>query len=106
VRGTAAVQAGVPGQATRLIGHLPGPRSDLAAATDEGRTYLVGGYDDRAPLASVLATADGTTFRPAGQLPVAVRYPAVATRGRNIFAFGGETGSVDTDAIQELDTVS
>jgi hypothetical protein len=100
---TASVQAWRPGSGGRLIGRLPTPRSDLAAATVGGATYLAGGYDGSRWSPDVLATSDGVRFRVAARLPVPVRYPAVAAIGGRIIVAGGQgrTGIVRT--IQRID---
>jgi hypothetical protein len=69
---------------------MPVPRSDSAAVTVGGTTYIVGGYDGAHPDAGVLATTDGRTFRTVATLRVPVRYPAVAALGGQIFVFGGQ----------------
>jgi outer membrane protein assembly factor BamB len=92
------------------VGSLPAPRSDAAAVTIGGTTYLVGGYDGHRPGASVLATTNGRTFTTVTTLPVPVRYPAVAALGGQIFIFGGQavTGphaGVPVNVIQAVDPV-
>ncbi len=89
-------------------GSLPAPRSDAAAVSIGGTTYLVGGYDGTRPDASVLATRDGRTFAVVAALRVPVRYPAVAALDGQILVFGGQavTGpraGVPVRAIQEVD---
>ena len=84
-----------PGGGTRpaaatSAGSLPAPRSDAAAVTIGGTTYLVGGYDGTRPDAAVLATTDGRAFTTVTALPVPVRYPAVAALGGRIYVFGGQ----------------
>jgi outer membrane protein assembly factor BamB len=69
---------------------MPVRRSDSAAVTIGATTYIVGGYDGAHPDASVLATADGRTFRTVATLRVPVRYPAVAALRGQIFVFGGQ----------------
>jgi outer membrane protein assembly factor BamB len=102
--GTDAVQSLSAGQDARLIGHLPTPRSDLVAVSMGDRAYVLGGYDGQAPSAAVLQTSDGRRFTSIAQLPVPVRYPAVAAVGQAIYLFGGETaGGTPTDAIQRVD---
>ncbi len=87
-----------------VVGRLPTVRSDLSAVTIAGRAYLLGGYDGKAPLASVLATADGRSFSQVASLPVPARYVAAAALGGRIYAFGGETANgAATDAIREVD---
>lgn len=87
-----------------LVGRLPHPRADFSAVVVGGNAYLVGGYDGTAPAADVLTTTDGVVYRTVAKLPVAVRYPAVATFGRTIYVFGGEWDGVASSAIQAIDT--
>jgi hypothetical protein len=98
--GTVAVAA--------VTGALPQPRSDSAAVTIKGTTYIVGGYDGTNPDRSVLATTDGRTFSTVASLPVPVRYPAVAAYGGLIYVFGGQaiTGAkagLPVNTIQVVD---
>jgi N-acetylneuraminic acid mutarotase len=93
-----------PDATASVVGRLPTVRSDLSAVALGGRAYLLGGYDGRAPLGSVLATADGSSFSRVATLPVPARYVAAAALGGRIYAFGGETASgAATDAIREVD---
>jgi hypothetical protein len=95
----------VPGGVARQIGHLPVAASDLSAVSTGGAVYILGGYDRREPLASVIRTTDGRRFATVGNLPTAVRYTAVAALGGRIYTFGGElSNGADTDVIQEYDT--
>ena len=92
-----------------VIGQLPQPRSDAGAVTIGRTAYVVGGYDGTTADPQVLSTTDGSSFRQVGSLPVPVRYPAVAARGRMIYAFGGQriggaAGAIDD--IQRIDTTS
>ena len=85
-------------------GRLPTVRSDLSAVTLGGRAYLLGGYDGTAPLDSVLATADGSSFEEVATLPQPARYIAVAALGGKIYAFGGELANGEaSDAIRVID---
>ena len=101
---TAAVQAFEPGPSSRVVGHLPIPRSDLSAVTVGRRTFLVGGYDGSNIRATVLATTDGTKFALLGDLPVPVRYAAVAAVGTNVYVVGGSNGGGAVREVQALDT--
>jgi len=101
-----AVQGFSPGGGSHVSGHLPQPRSDLVCAVVDGRAFLLGGYDGSVMAAAVLATSDGRTFTTVANLPVPVRYPAVATVGSDIYLFGGEHSGVDTTAIQRIDPAS
>ena len=64
IRGRRSRPAAVPrpGAPAAAAGRLPRPRSDLAAVTQGGTTYLLGGYDGTAYDATVLATTDGRRF--------------------------------------------
>ena len=101
------------------VGSLPAPRSDSAVATmrtivggrHQTTAYVVGGYTGSTYLSTVLATTNGTSFSVVASLPVPVRYPAVATVGGKIYAFGGQIASTGTttqatDVIQEIDPVT
>jgi N-acetylneuraminic acid mutarotase len=92
------------GTAAETVGKLPTVRSDLSAVTIGKTAYVLGGYDGTAPLDSVLATTDGSSFTEVAQLPAPARYLAVAALGGRIYAFGGETESGSaSDAIREVD---
>jgi N-acetylneuraminic acid mutarotase len=104
------VQAWTAGPATQ-VARLPEARSDLSAATLDGTTYIVGGYDGSAMTPDVLATTDGESFRPIARLAIPVRYAAVAGLGSTLWVVGGVTstsegGTTDTDAVQRVDLVS
>jgi galactose oxidase-like protein/Kelch motif protein len=98
------VQRLAPGGRAQQIGHLPDRASDLSAASVGGSVYVVGGYDDVRPLASVLRTTNGSTFTRVANLSTPVRYTALADTGGKLYAFGGELASGgDTDEIQSYD---
>ena len=88
-------------------GSLPAPRSDDAAVTIGGTTYVVGGYDGSRPDASVLATRDGRTFTVVAALRVPVRYPAVAAFDGRILVFGGQaiTGPQAGTPVRDIQEV-
>ncbi len=93
-----------PGTSAQAIGRLPTVRSDLSAVTVGGTAYILGGYDGSAPIDSILATSDGSTFTEVGHLPEPARYMAVASLDGRIYAIGGETASGSaSDAIREID---
>jgi len=100
------------GATARATGHLPQPRSDLAAAAVNGTTFVVGGFDGGALVHDVVATDDGSHFRGAGQLSQGVRYPAVAAVGSGVWVVGGQTGTsegangTEVDLIQRIDSRS
>ncbi len=104
------VQAWTAGAATE-VASLPAARSDLSAATLDGTTYIVGGFDGSVMTPSVLATTDGLSFRPVAQLAIPVRYAAVAGLGKTLWVVGGVTstsegGTAETSAVQKVDLVS
>lgn len=99
----ATVQAFAPGARATVIGRLPRPRSDLGSVTAGGVAYVAGGYDGVAPARSVLATRDGHTFTAVANLPVPVRYPALAVAGQDLWLFGGEQGGTPVNTIQRVD---
>jgi len=103
------VQAWSAGSASE-VARLPSGRSDLSAATLNDTTYIVGGYDGSAMTPAVLATKNGTSFRPIAQLAIPVRYAAVAGLGSTLWVVGGVTSSegdtTDTDAVQKVDLAS
>ena len=93
---------------TTVTGLLPGPRADLAAAAAGGRQVLLGGFDGSGPLDSVLIASGTTGFRTLTRLPQAVRYPAVAVSGGEVYLFGGllsggEYTGTFTPLIQQVD---
>ncbi len=109
---TAAVQQFSFANSTKLTGtvvtSLAAKRADLVTATVNGQTYLVGGFDGKQWLASVLSTADGMTFGTLAQLAPAVRYPAVAALAGKLYVIGGELSpkQADATAVQEIDVQS
>ncbi|HET9059190.1 MAG TPA: hypothetical protein VFN61_04660 [Acidimicrobiales bacterium] len=85
-------------------GTLPAARADAAAVAIGGTAYIVGGYDGSQMDAAVLATTDGASFTTVAQLPVPVRYPAVAALGTKIYVFGGQDANgAPTDSVQVVD---
>jgi outer membrane protein assembly factor BamB len=78
---------------SQVLGSLPRARADAAAVTIGSTAYVVGGYDGPSLDPEVLATADGVSFHQVTVLPVAVRYPALATLDGRIYVFGGESSN-------------
>ncbi|MGN6412524.1 hypothetical protein [Flexivirga sp.] len=97
------VQRIIPGGNGSQAGRLPTPRADLAGISTATAAYLIGGYDGSRGLPQVLRTADGTRYQVVADLPVPVRYPAVARWGSAIWVFGGEHDGRLTDVIQRID---
>ena len=98
----AAVQALRHRGTAAVAGHLPGPRSDISSVTLGSTAYLVGGYDGTSWTGTVLATTNGRTFRRVANLPVPVRYAAVAGAGMRIWVFGGLTPAGNSRVIQQV----
>jgi hypothetical protein len=109
---TAAIQQFSFSNATHLtssvVGSLAAKRADVTAVTVNGQVYLVGGFDGKAWLPSVLSTTDGMTFATVAQLNPAVRYPAAAALNGKLYVIGGELSPNQADAtnIQEIDLQS
>jgi hypothetical protein len=91
------------GQRWRLLGHLPGPRSDLAVCAAPGRLVVLGGYDGNGSPTAMLSSRDGATFRPVGHLPSGVRYPGVACTGRSAWFLGGEDRGRELREVWRVD---
>jgi N-acetylneuraminic acid mutarotase len=103
---TAAVQQVVPDRGTRVVGALPQVRADLVAALVAGTMYAFGGGDeDNSLVAGVAASADGASWRSAGSLVEAVRYPAIAVVDGIVYLFGGvnSPARTDTRSVQRYD---
>jgi hypothetical protein len=96
---------------TSVIGRLPGALADLTAAAVGNQMLLLGGFNGARGLDTVLSTTDGMSFHLLGHLAQAVRYPAVAVAGGDVYVFGGllaggeYTGTFST-AIQRIDPTS
>jgi hypothetical protein len=106
-----AAPAGTTPAAGVASGRLPQPRSDASAVVIGDTAYVVGGYDGTNPDEQVLATKDGTHFSVVANLPVSVRYPAVAASGQRVYLFGGEAvgghnAGQAVDTIQMVDPAS
>jgi hypothetical protein len=103
---TTTVQ-GIPsgGGNAQNVGTLPQPRADLGAAVVDNTAYVVGGSQETQSFyPTVLASTDGITWRPAGNLATPVRYPAVTSSNGAVYIIGGVTSSgADTAAVQRYD---
>jgi N-acetylneuraminic acid mutarotase len=83
------------GGTAHVIGTLPVPRSDSAATTIGTTAYVVGGFDGRHMVRSILATKDGRTFRAVARLRQGVRYPAVTSYDGAVYVFGGALATTE-----------
>ena len=70
-------------------GHLPAPSSDQSAALIGSTAYIVGGYTGSTWLRTIVAWSPGKAARVVGQLPIALRYAAVAAAGGKLIIAGG-----------------
>lgn len=98
---TATVQSISP-HGTSVVGNLPQPRSDLAAAQTPQRAYVVGGYNGLTMDSNVLSTSNGTSFSTIGTLPQPVRYASAVVYGGHLYVFGGEIAGQPVSSIQAV----
>jgi hypothetical protein len=89
-----------------VVASLPRALSDIAAASTSTGVYLVGGYDAHVPRREIYRTTDGTHFTLVANLPVGLRYPAVANIGNDIVIAGGTASSGASDAVYALDVTT
>jgi Kelch motif len=99
-----AVQTYAP-SGSRITAHLPRPRSDLAAVSLGETAFIAGGFDGTRLSPYVVSTADGSTFKVAGTLATAVRYPAIAALGESVYVIGGSTATTESSAGGQVDLV-
>jgi hypothetical protein len=85
-------------------GKMPQLRSDATAVTVKNTTYIIGGYNGTNADSQILTTTNGTVFHNYGNLPVAVRYAAVASLNNIIYVFGGMSAS-NSNSGTPLETV-
>jgi N-acetylneuraminic acid mutarotase len=78
-----------PGRAHQ-VAHLPQPLSDLASASVDGTTYLVGGWNGATPSTAVYRFRGDGDPTQVGRLPLGVRYPGAAAVAGRIVVAGGE----------------
>lgn len=91
------------GGVARVIGNLPAARADLGAVAIGNSAFVVGGGVPGVLAPEVLATDDGVQFRVVATLLTAVRYPAVAETGGEIYVIGGDGAAGETADIQRID---
>ncbi len=72
---------------------LPQARADDSAVAIGSTAYVIGGYSGSSGDAAVLSTTDGRTYHAVANLPVPVRYAAVAALDGRIYVFGGDATS-------------
>ncbi|HEX4929254.1 MAG TPA: kelch repeat-containing protein, partial [Gaiellaceae bacterium] len=82
----------IPSNRWRQLPDLPVPVDHAAAASANGRVYVIGGYGrDRAPLDTVFALENGT-WRRLASLPEARAAAAAAIAGGKLYVLGGVDG--------------
>jgi hypothetical protein len=105
---TVSVVQAFAGGSTTAAAQLPEARSDLSAATIDGTTYILGGFNGSEMTPDILATTDGVSFRVVAALAVPVRYAAVAGLGDTLWVVGGVTTTseggtpIETDVVQKV----
>jgi len=97
-----AVVQQVTGRQARVLGRLPGARSDLVAVGG-GRACVLGGYDGSSvAVGEIDCSSDGRHWSRLGALPVPVRYPGVVRTGDTVLLFGGQRGLAMVDDVQQV----
>ena len=86
-----------------VAGQLAVGRYGLASIVAGGRIVIVGGSDGTADQTDVLASADGITFTTIGQLPVGLRFPAVASLNNKVYVLGGEVDNKPVNTVYVID---
>ena len=97
------VQRVLVGSAGDVPGRLPSARADLAAVAAGSQVIVVGGGASGRTDPRVLATTDGVHFRIVADLPIPVRYAAVAVVGTTVLVVGGTSSTGDVAVIQAVD---
>jgi N-acetylneuraminic acid mutarotase len=92
--------------AVTQVGDLPAPASDVAVVSIGNTAYIVGGYNGLAPLATIVAWSPGYAPRIVAQLPVGLRYAAVAVAGSRIVIAGGTVAGGVSNAIYSFEPSS
>jgi YVTN family beta-propeller protein len=90
--------------ASAVVGRLPAPSSDHAAAAVDGTAYVVGGYTGQRWLDTIVAWRPGTPARVVARLPTPLRYAAVAAAaGRLVIAGGSLPSGAASSAVFGFD---
>ena len=99
---TANVGALVDGKVS-IIGRLPEARTDAQAVVLDKTLYIVGGYDGAKEPLTMLASADGTTFRQIGVLLQGNRRGTLVGVGAFLYLIGGEENGTASARILRID---
>lgn len=89
----------------QVTGRLPAARSDLTVLTAAGGGFVIGGYDGTSTPRSILRT-DGHRFRPAGTLPLGLRYAGGCKVGGALWILGGEVDGRELDEVLRFDPLT
>jgi Kelch motif len=107
------------GTSFSVAGSLPAATADAAVATVAGTAYVIGGYTGSAELDTIVAytpnapgnvtgsttgTATGVaTTQIVATLPVALRFPAAAAIGGQVYIAGGSTAGIPSATVYRFD---
>ena len=86
-----------------VAGQLNVGRFGHAAILAGGRVIIVGGSDGADDQTEVLASADGVNFTAIANLPVGLRFPAVASVNNKVYVFGGELNGDPVNTVYVID---
>ena len=87
----------------QVAGQLAVGRFGHVAIVAGGRIVIVGGSDGNTDQTEVLASADGVTFNAIANLPVGLRFPAVAALNNKVYVFGGEVNNNPVNTVYAID---
>lgn len=90
-------------QNAEVAGQLAVGRFGHAAIVAGGRIVIVGGSDGTTDQTEVLASADGVTFNTIANLPVGLRFPAVAAFNNKVYVFGGDVNDKPVNTVYVID---
>ncbi|MEO8696901.1 MAG: kelch repeat-containing protein [Acidimicrobiales bacterium] len=86
-----------------VAGQLAIGRYGHSAVSVGGRIVIVGGSDGIENQTEVLASADGITFTAIANLPVGLRFAAVAGMNNKVYVFGGEVNDKPVSTVYAID---
>ncbi len=97
----AIVRVPAAGGNATVVGRLPAPSSDQAAAAIGRTAYVVGGYTGSRWLQTIVAWRPGSAARVVARLPFTLRYAAVTTVGGRLMIAGGslENGTASSAVL-------
>ncbi|MEO5838426.1 MAG: kelch repeat-containing protein [Acidimicrobiales bacterium] len=86
-----------------VAGQLAVGRYGHSAVSAGGRVIIVGGSDGIENQTEVLSSADGVTFTAVANLPVGLRFAAVAALNNKVYVFGGEVNDKPVSTVYAID---